>query len=163
MSGGGGISGSGCTLLIESSSIHATAGYSWNNAIGGFSGGVTLSNCYIASPEGATFNEYGNIVKAGGSTSAEVVIEPLASVRSVSVSGGTMTYKLCLPGSGEEVLLVAAWYDSDGRMAGCASAETSQDGHMSGMIPVAAGQALYRLFITDGGCSPLLACWSGTE
>ena len=91
--------------------------------------------------------------KDGGKTSScAVTVEEAAQEEegAISVIGGVMVYSIALPESGGAARIVAAWYDENGTLLGCAVKDgVAQDGWKTGMINVDQGQKEYRLFALD--------------
>ncbi len=98
----------------------------------------------------------------GGKTAscAVTVKEKQAQVEegAISVIGGIMAYSVGLPESGGTARLVAAWYDENGALQGCAVKDgVALDGWKTGTITVEKGRKEYRLFVLDGaGGKPLI-------
>ncbi len=150
--------GEGASLAVRSSDVTAVGS---KKAAIQAAGGLELVRCYIASPEGGFCGDSGLVTDALGETAKEVVIAAVGA-DSVSVSGSVLSYSVWLPGSGEAASLVAAWYDADGRMLGCAVQESARDGLKAGTMEVGEEGAEYRLFVPDPDSGaplcPALSC-----
>ena len=97
----------------------------------------------------------------GSGKAATCTVTVNAKARSVtgSVSGANLTYSVENAPSGAKLL--AAWYDSDGKLLGSASASPAA-GDSTGKLTVGAGAAKYRLMLVDGSTfAPLCPAWGG--
>ena len=80
----------------------------------------------------------------------------------VSVSGTMLQWSATLPDSGKSATVLAAWYNSSGRMVGTTSKAITASGAASGTLAVGTGSGYtYKLLIVDTATYvPLCAAWS---
>ena len=97
-----------------------------------------------------------------GSASLTLTVTEMAPP-SVTVDGTTLRYSFTLPDTDKTVFVLAAWYDSRGRMAGIEVREVTGRGETCGTIPVDADQAGYKLFLMDSEGAPLCRNWSSGD
>ena len=76
----------------------------------------------------------------------------------VTVSGTKLHWSAQLPDTGKRAMVIAAWYDADGRLLGCGADTLTASGAADGDLTVGAGAAAYRLMIVDAtSFAPLCA------
>jgi hypothetical protein len=97
-----------------------------------------------------------------GSASLTLTVTEMAPP-SVTVDGTTLRYSFTLPDTDKTVFVLAAWYDSRGRMVGIEVREVTGRGETCGTIPVDADQAVYKLFLMDSEGAPLCRNWSSGD
>ena len=155
--GNAGIHGSGSwspgKLTIDGSTVHANVNNTWNTPIDGFQNGIELINSVIAAPEDGIVKD-GRILNGDETLPADILIRPAVTI---SVSGNKLEYSIVFPSNGEPARLIAAWYDSGGKMLGCSVNNVTQDGPKTGTITVKESQKEYRLFVLDKNGKPLTA------
>jgi hypothetical protein len=105
---------------------------------------VTLRGCELCEPAGASLGD--RLIDAEGETLKYAVIAPVY----LNVNGDMLEYAVWLPKAPEPAVLVAAWYDTAGRMTGCHVEKAAGSGSVRGTIPAPPGQSEYRLFVCDG-------------
>ncbi|MBQ1302478.1 MAG: hypothetical protein IIY29_03910, partial [Firmicutes bacterium] len=94
-----------------------------------------------------------------GEASLTLTVKGEIDLSGTSVSDTTLHYSFILPGSEKTFFLLAAWYDSQGRMTGLENRSVTGCEEISGEITVEENQDTYKLFLIDSKGIPLCRNW----
>ena len=94
-----------------------------------------------------------------GEASLTLTVKGEIDLSGTSVSDTTLHYSFILPGSEKTFFLLAAWYDSQGRMTGLENRSVTGCEEISGEITVEENQDSYKLFLIDSKGIPLCRNW----
>ncbi|MBQ4248611.1 MAG: hypothetical protein II705_01085 [Clostridia bacterium] len=159
--GNQGIKGSGSIypgrLTVDHSRVHVTINNTWNTAVSGFNGGIELVGCKIKSPEDGKIDA-GQIVKADGTFTDEILITPDIWITITGASDGAMDITITdLPGSGEALTLTCAAYDADGKMVGTTIFTFIDDGsNIHKHFDAVSGAVSYKVLLLDENYCPVV-------